>query len=58
MPNLCVEDVRQIKWFERNSWSAKKSMVMSMVLNADDDIMESDLFDDVEAMNKIVENYS
>ena len=31
---------------------------MSMVLNAGDDIMESDLCDGVEAMNKIVENYS
>ena len=58
MRNLCAEDVRQIKWFERDSWSAKKSMVMSMVLNADDDIMENDLCDGVEAMNKIVENYS
>ena len=58
MRNLCAEDVRQMKWFEPDKWSRKKSIVMSLVLNADAEIMENDLCDGVGAMNKIIEKYS
>ena len=58
MRNLCAEDVRQMRWFEQETWSTKKSMVMSLVLNADAEIMENDLCDGVEAMNTIIEKYS
>ena len=58
MRNLCAEDVRQMKWFEPDKWSRKKSLVMSLVLNADAEIMENDLCDGVVAMNKIMEKYS
>ena len=58
MRNLVAEDVRQMKWFEPGKWSRKKSMVMSLVLTSDAEIMENDLCDGVEAMNTIIEKYS
>lgn len=58
MRNLCAEDVRQMKWFEPDKWSRKKSLVMALVLNADAEIMENDLCDGVGAMNKIIQKYS
>lgn len=58
MRNLCDEDVRQLKWFQPDKWSSKKSKVMSLVLNSDVEILENDLCDGIEAMNEIIEKYS
>lgn len=58
MRNLCDEDVRQLKWFQPEKWSRKKSKVMSLVLNSDADILENDLCDGIEAMNTIIEKFS
>ncbi|XP_022800006.1 polycystin-1-like [Stylophora pistillata] len=58
MRNLCDEDVRQIKWFQPDLWSRKKSKVMSLVLNSHAQILENDLCDGIEAMNDVIEKYS
>lgn len=58
MRNLCDEDVRQIKWFQPDLWSRKKSKVMSLVLNSDAEILENDLCDGIEAMNNVIEKCS
>lgn len=58
MRNLCDEDVRQLKWFQPDKWSSKKSKVMSLVLNSDAEILENDLCDGIEAMNEIIVKYS
>jgi len=58
MRNLCAEDVRQMKWFEPGKWSRNKSIVLSLVLNANAEIMENDLCDGVEAMNAAIKKYS
>lgn len=58
MRNLCDEDVRQLKWFQPEKWSSKKSKVMSLVLNSEAEMLENDLCDGVEAMNEIIEKYS
>ena len=58
MRNLCDEDVRQLRWFQPEKWSRKKSKVISLVLNSDAEILEDDLCDGIEAMNAVVEKYS
>lgn len=58
MRNLCDEDVRQLRWFQPEKWSRKKSKVMSLVLNSDAEILENDLCDGIEAMNAIIDKYS
>lgn len=58
MRTLCDEDVRQLKWFQPEKWSRKKSKVMSLVLNSDAEILEDDLCDGIEAMNAVVDKYS
>ena len=58
MRSLCDEDVRQMRWFQPELWSSKKSKVMSLVLNSDAEILENDLCDGIEAMNTIIEKYS
>lgn len=58
MRTLCDEDVRQLRWFQPEKWSRKKSKVMSLVLNSDAEILEDDLCDGIEAMNEVVDKYS
>lgn len=58
MRNLCDEDVRQLRWFQPEKWSRKKSKVMTLVLNSDAEILEDDLCDGIEAMNAVVNKYS
>lgn len=58
MRTLCDEDVRQLRWFQPEKWSRKKSKVMSLVLNSDAEILEDDLCDGIEAMNAVVDKYS
>lgn len=58
MRNLCAEDTRQTKWFEPGKWTRKKTIVVSLVLNADVEIMENDLWDGIGAINTVVERYS
>lgn len=58
MRNLCAEDTRQTKWFEPGKWTRKKTIVVSLVLNTDVEIMENDLWDGIGAINTVVERYS
>ena len=58
MRNLCAEDTREMKWFEPDKWSSKKSKVLSLVLQSEVEIVENDLYDGTVAMSAIIEKYS
>ena len=58
MRNLCAEDTREMKWFEPDKWSSKKSKVLSLVLQSEVEIVENDLYDGTLAMSAIIEKYS
>lgn len=58
MRNLCAEDTREMKWFEPDKWSSKKSKVLSLVLQSEVEMVENDLYDGTVAMSAIIEKYS
>ena len=58
MRNLCAEDARDMKWFEPDKWSPKKSKVVSLVLQSDNEILENDLYDGTVVMNTLIHKYS
>lgn len=45
--NICMEDIRHTTWFEPENASRKKKIMMTLVLETDEDFTENDICDNI-----------
>ncbi|KAK3737773.1 hypothetical protein QZH41_012212 [Actinostola sp. cb2023] len=54
--NMCMEDIRQVKWLEPRKSGKKKKLVMKMLLEDEENFTENDICDAIPVLDDFIAN--
>lgn len=56
--NMCMEDIRQVKWFDPKNLTRKKKILLAMILEADENYSENDICDAIPIFDDYIANHN
>lgn len=56
--NMCMEDIRQVKWFDPKNLTRKKKLLLAMILEADENYSENDICDAIPIFDEYIANHN
>lgn len=56
--NICLEDIRQTKWFDPRKTTTKKNLVIHMLLEDEENFTENDLCDAIPVLDEFIASHS